>query len=45
MTKKKHFKNGNKKMLHNPGKSDVDHGLNLAKNNQSIAKLLMEEQL
>lgn len=45
LTKEEHIKNGNKEMLHKPGKSDVDHGLDFARDKQSIAKVLMEEQV
>ncbi|NQN50016.1 hypothetical protein HPA16_06650 [Streptococcus suis] len=45
LTKEEHIKNGNKEMLHKPGKSDVDHGLDFARDKRSIAKVLMEEQV
>ncbi|HFI0239414.1 TPA: HNH/ENDO VII family nuclease [Streptococcus suis] len=45
LTKEEHIKNGNKEMLHKPGKSDVDHGIDFARDKRSIAKVLMEEQV
>lgn len=42
LTKEEHIMNGNKEMLHKPGKSEVDHGLDFTRDKRAIAKALME---